>query len=250
MNAIEEIFQEYRRMRRNGLDAKEALRTLRGYVEPLTQAEREELARLLRAWEQGEQQGDKETASSVIRPLRKKADQQDLWTECSSCGSKNRATEVFCYSCGHLLQDPTHDATRTFADASNDLFRDEYFGPDSVLVLQMRDMPDARFEIRPQLRNHEIVIGRSTENQTMRPDIDLSSVQGAALGVSRLHLALIYHSDTSAIQIYDLGSSNGSFINGQRIHPSEQRVLRNGDELTLGKLVLRVLFRHPGEALK
>ena len=45
--------------------------------------------------------------------------------------------------------------------------------------------------------------------------------------------------------VSDLGSANGSFINGQRLLAKEIRVLRHGDELRLGKLVMTVSFRHP-----
>jgi pSer/pThr/pTyr-binding forkhead associated (FHA) protein len=102
------------------------------------------------------------------------------------------------------------------------------------------------FELRPQLRSHELVIGRNTDNSAMRPDVDLEA-EGAKQGVSRLHLALWYESRDSAIQAYDLGSANGSYINGQRIHPREIRLLRNQDELRLGRLVLRVRYYHPGD---
>ena len=49
----------------------------------------------------------------------------------------------------------------------------------------------------------------------------------------------------SAVLVADLGSANGSYINGQRMMPKEVRVLRHGDELRLGKLVLLASFRHP-----
>ena len=49
----------------------------------------------------------------------------------------------------------------------------------------------------------------------------------------------------ATVLVSDLGSANGSFINGQRMMPKEVRVLRHGDELRLGKLVLLASFRHP-----
>jgi pSer/pThr/pTyr-binding forkhead associated (FHA) protein len=39
-----------------------------------------------------------------------------------------------------------------------------------------------------------------------------------------------------------MNSANGTFVNGQRLHPQEVRVLRHGDELRLGRMVFQTLF--------
>jgi len=267
MSATQEIFSEYVRMRENGLDTREALRALRIYVEALPSNQKDQLAQRLREWEQSRaksapppQPTPENTASSgsVIRPLRRTTvgDSETVetrissvpeWIECPNCGKKNQSNEIFCYACGYML-DTASGAfdTRHFASATEELYSNEYFGLDSVLMLTMRDLNE-RFELRPQLRNHELVIGRSTSNSAMAPDVDLSYIGGAEKGVSRLHLAIRYQADDNAIQIYDLGSANGSCVNGQRLHPRELRILRNGDQLRLGRLVLQVRFMHPGE---
>jgi predicted component of type VI protein secretion system len=54
--------------------------------------------------------------------------------------------------------------------------------------------------------------------------------------VSRRHCEVIEVADKIAIR--DLGSSNGTFVNGKKI--SGQQVLKHGDELTLGAVTLRV----------
>ena len=38
------------------------------------------------------------------------------------------------------------------------------------------------------------------------------------------------------------GSANSTYLNGQRLLPSEPRILRDNDELRLGRLVIRVTF--------
>jgi hypothetical protein len=171
------------------------------------------------------------------------------WVACANCTKKNRANDIFCYACGQLLEGHTSSAdTRTFASATGELFDGGYFGMDSVLMLILRDAKQV-LELRPQLRGHELVVGRSSENSVMAPDVDLADANAAELGVSRLHMALRYTSNDQALQLYDLGSANGTFINGQRIHPKEIRVLRNGDELRLGRMVVRVRYLHPGEEI-
>ena len=54
--------------------------------------------------------------------------------------------------------------------------------------------------------------------------------------VSRRHCELF--GKKGLLLIKDLGSSNGTFVNGKRIQ--EQRVLEPGDELTIGQVKLRV----------
>jgi pSer/pThr/pTyr-binding forkhead associated (FHA) protein len=54
--------------------------------------------------------------------------------------------------------------------------------------------------------------------------------------VSRKHCELLEVGDKLSVR--DLGSSNGTFVNGQRV--AGQQVLKPGDELTLGGVTLRV----------
>jgi len=254
MDAIEDIFAEYRRMREHGLSANEALRALRSYVEPLSHSRREDLARQLRAWEQGGEETVEAREETLAVPPEEIAELRnrtttEIWVECEHCGRKNRKGEIFCFACGQLLNTQESSSTRHFASATQELFSAEYFGGDSVLLLTVPDHPQGQFELRPQLRQNEMVMGRSTKNVSVRPEIDLATVGGAELGVSRLHAVLSYEATGEMIHIYDLGSANGTYINGRRLHPTERRVLRDGDELRLGRLMLRAQFRHPGEEI-
>ncbi len=170
-----------------------------------------------------------------------------IWINCPHCGKTNQRHEVFCYACGQLLE-PVKGAydTRLLSEKTVEPLDSEFFGPESVLVLRVRGSTET-FESRPQKSDHEIIIGRSTKGSVLAPDIDLSNKQATDLGVSRLHLSISYDAPHNAILIADLGSANGSYLNGQRLMAREVRVLRHGDELRLGKLVLMVSFRHPGK---
>ena len=168
-----------------------------------------------------------------------------VWVNCLHCGKTNQRHEVFCYSCGQLLE-PVKGAfdTRVLSEPTSTPLDSEHFGPDSVLVLRVRGSTE-NYEARPQKSDHEIIIGRSTKGSVLSPDIDLTNRQATDLGVSRLHLSIKFDAEHEAVLVADLGSANGSFINGQRMMPKEVRVLRHGDELRLGKLVLLASFRHP-----
>ena len=176
---------------------------------------------------------------------------EDVWVTCSYCGNKNRVRDVFCYSCGHMLDEVAdHFDTHHFNSATSELFKDDFFGNDSVMLLSVRSgQVDGHFELRPQLHSREVVIGRSAENQTVRPDVDLAHLGAADLGVSRLHLSITYDRENESLQARDLGSANGTFINSQKLLPTEVRVLRSGDEVRIARLVLRVRFQHPGTRL-
>jgi hypothetical protein len=59
--------------------------------------------------------------------------------------------------------------------------------------------------------------------------------------LSRMHAGLRRQGDT--LVLCDMGSLNHTYINGQRLHAHEVRVLHNGDEIRFGQLVTRVYFR-------
>ncbi len=300
MNVIQELLNEYIRMRENGLDGKATLHALRPYIEPLPDNHKAELARYLRQWEKGELQTEKEVSTSTdevtahdvtevvneveidntsqhpsdsqgsslikpISPIKPIARQEprpgeDLlpkglrpgatWIACPNCNTKNKANEIFCYACGHLMDSGQgFNSTRSFSDADMQMMPPEHYGRDSLLILQMRDS-GAYFKIRPQNYTHELVIGRSSSNTAMKPDVDLMQENADEFGVSRLHIAIQYVMENNTLIVFDLGSANGSFINGQKLHPSEKRILRNGDELRIGRMIVRVSYEHPGPELE
>jgi hypothetical protein len=266
---MQDIYTEYSRMRDNGMDAKSVLNVLRQHIEALSKSEREELAGQLRAWEARSataptsapatpRPGTIAKVSSSIKPLQPisaapqaavktpdTAENEVVWVACATCGKSNQKHEVFCYSCGQILGGGKGISdTRHFNTPDSSPLDSEYYGPDSVLALRIRGSTDP-YEIRPQKVDHEMIIGRSTAGNAMAPDIDLDKKQGADLGVSRLHLSVRYDQEHQAVLVSDLGSANGTFLNGQRLLAKEIRVLRHGDELRLGKLVMVVSFRHP-----
>ena len=87
----------------------------------------------------------------------------------------------------------------------------------------------------------EMVIGRSSPDSSFKPDIDLAPYDGEKHGVSRSHASLKKEGDT--IVMTDLESSNETHINGERLYPHETRVLRHGDEVQLGTLMIKVQFK-------
>lgn len=48
--------------------------------------------------------------------------------------------------------------------------------------------------------------------------------------------------DHDTVVVSDMGSANSTYLNGQRLMPYEPRILRDNDELRLGRLVIRISF--------
>jgi hypothetical protein len=87
---------------------------------------------------------------------------------------------------------------------------------------------------------NRVVIGRRETGSLQQVHIDLTAYHAREMGVSRRH-AVIYRMKHSLF-MEDLNSANGSYLNGQRLLPGQPRLLRNGDELRLGKLCCYIEF--------
>ena len=90
----------------------------------------------------------------------------------------------------------------------------------------------------PLAGGNEFVLGRLDATRGVFPDVDLTLDGGLEGGVSRRH-ARIQRQRTQFF-IEDLGSANGTFLNGQRLTPYLPHPLHDGDELQLGRVRIQV----------
>jgi pSer/pThr/pTyr-binding forkhead associated (FHA) protein len=109
--------------------------------------------------------------------------------------------------------------------------------PDSLISLHIVDSG----EVLPLPRREEITIGRVAEGQPIIPDIDLTAFQAYESGVSRMHASIKIVDQN--ITVTDLGSANGTRVNGKKIGAHTPFPLHHGDILTLGKFKIQVLIR-------
>ena len=157
---------------------------------------------------------------------------------CASCEAIHPANTLFCDECGFRLTvaPETAEPLPAQAQASSPVEPPlpESRGAARLLVkLATRDT-ETRYECMLQT---ELVIGRS-DHGGKQPDIDLTGLRGIEQGVSRRHARILRAGDDAALE--DLSSLNGTFIGGHRLTPGRPEVIRPGDELQFGKIVLVV----------
>jgi len=87
----------------------------------------------------------------------------------------------------------------------------------------------------------ETILGRRDPITGGAPDVDMTSYAGYRMGVSRQHAVI--RLDEKRLQISDLGSSNGTFVNGVRLIPYQPHPLRDGDKIALGKMAIHLFFQ-------
>jgi len=80
------------------------------------------------------------------------------------------------------------------------------------------------------------ILGRSDAENSYAPDIDLKGYRALESGVSRRHAVLLNFRNT--LHLMDLGSVNGTHLNGERLQPDKPYSLHEGDEIRLGSLNL------------
>ncbi len=167
---------------------------------------------------------------------------------CPICQKKEYVGVLFCSECGTQLVSTEQDkieAERPKVEAPLEEVRmetstlsDPWMENDSPFSLKILETGD----IIQIANREEITLGRISEGQPIIPDIDLSAYSAYETGVSRLHASLKLKDEQ--IIIVDLGSANGTRVNGKKIPPNFPEPVNNGDVLTLGKLKIQVQVRN------
>jgi len=148
-----------------------------------------------------------------------------------------------------LAQDP-NERYQTMVDFSQDLIEARYqlsrsayhTAPEPTSVIGSKELQETKVTLKltssgQQIStdgDDELVIGRAHKNSV--PDIDLAPHGGTKAGVSRKHSRLLREDNQWFIE--DLGSTNGTFVNGTKISPHQKTALKKGDKLRFGQIEL------------
>ena len=176
---------------------------------------------------------------------------------CPNCGHQNRPGIVFCENCGASLVGKRSLDTKALDTSSEQEVSDMGVSP-SVLT-GVKTQGTANFDRGDGLRlevegspdgvaitpTQETIFGRRDPATGAMPDVDLTPFAGYRMGVSRRHAAIRY-GDDNTLDIWDLGSSNGTFLNGQRLSAHRPYRLHDGDEIRLGQMQIRVFYEIAG----
>ena len=176
---------------------------------------------------------------------------------CPACKMRNDATAIVCAYCNtplpsvddhhktKILRKPL-ETTGVLPDSIDDYlgapplnrerFLDFEIPSRGVVLINLEDgQPVA------MLDEEAFILGRaSADIKTREPLVDLTSL-GIDYGISRVH-ALIRKTE-NGYQITDLNSSNGTWLENNRLVPKKPYDLDSGDRIRMGRL--NALFFYP-----
>ncbi len=152
--------------------------------------------------------------ASAPRPVPRPAPPPLPTKPCPACGRPNKESARFCAGCGHS------------------------FVPLRPAVLRIVEPVRAPWEM-PVARS-PMMLGRASEAEGYRPDFDMTFYDEGGY-VSRRHAHIL--TGQEGYLIMDLGSSNGTIVNGQPLQPHRAYPLRNGDRIKVGRVVIQFWLR-------
>jgi len=161
---------------------------------------------------------------------------------CPRCGTQYSAERDSCPNCTLVLPPDEGNHTRplkrppTLSPQPSSV--SEELTPSHVVLLQA--LPSGMCITLP--RDAAVILGREAGGEAL-PDYPLVALDGLDAqrhGVSRQHCLIERHAN--GLTVSDLGSTNGTFLNEQRLEQHRPYMLVHGDRLILGTLHLAVFF--------
>lgn len=143
--------------------------------------------------------------------------------------------------CQPFLERVQHEVKHVFAEVVN---LSPVSTPGMSLVIGVQGL--SKTFVFDLARVTRLVIGRLDPDTGERPDIDLSAYGAYESGVSRRHASIMFWN--RGLFLMDEDSPNGTFLNEERLPPHEPRMLRFGDRIRIGRLVLGVSFDNSHQA--
>lgn len=165
-------------------------------------------------------------------------------TKCQECGNENESDAKICVFCGALLVNAGETATRTRSLDDADFeegtpkWGSARFNTRTHLILGIDGEPRTFTFDANEIE--KLVLGRVDPNTGESPEVDLTKYDAVEKGVSRQHASIVRKD--GSLYLVDQSSANGTYLNGQKLVANQPRVLRDGDDVRLGHLVVRITF--------
>lgn len=164
---------------------------------------------------------------------------------CRVCNNKEYHGVLFCGECGSQVAFTSSERVNTLVYPNQNRDLEVNFTQtipkklleNSTFILYSAE----REEVIVIPEQNEFTIGRFVEGQVITPDVDLNEYEAYDMGISRLHATIRINVEKNKIFIVDLGSANGSSVNGYEIPANSEVPLNHGDVLSLGKFNMKVI---------
>jgi pSer/pThr/pTyr-binding forkhead associated (FHA) protein len=165
---------------------------------------------------------------------------------CKVCNNQEYHGVLFCGECGSQVAFASNERVNTLVYPNQNRGLEVDFTQtipkklleDSTFILYSTE----REELIDIPKQNEFTIGRFVEGQVITPDVDLNNYEAYDMGISRLHATIRINVEKNKIFVVDLGSANGSSVNGYEIPANSEVPLNHGDVLSLGKFNMKVIL--------
>jgi len=152
---------------------------------------------------------------------------------CPACGASNLPGVAFCEDCGASLSDaPTNSSPAVAPPVHYDAPTPVAAPPQPVVVAARARLVLTSGAREFALDKDTILLGRRSPVDGIFPEVDLTDYDTDSY-ISRRHGRITRKDEGFVYE--DLGSSNGSWVNGNKVQPSIQQPLVEGSSLRLGK---------------
>lgn len=182
-------------------------------------------------------------------PYAPPAPQQGGGVTCTVCGTTNPPGTMFCDSCGaslpgqqaaaqpHQAASPPHAAAyppASYPPGGQSAYGGTpvgsgYGAPAKLVVASSGHTFDLSGK-------QEALIGREDPVSNVFPEVDLTNHGGLESGVGRTHAKLLNRGGQWLIE--DLNSTNGTWVNKNKVNAGTPHPLNPGDEVRLGRVIL------------
>jgi len=164
---------------------------------------------------------------------------------CPVCKNKNERNAIVCVRCGASLDyhHPESIATTRNAEVPEaistkiaDAPIDNALIPDDGIAIYAAGTSKPvylRFE-------KELIFGRKADEPSDGNLLDLTEIGGYQMGISRRHAKI--RRGEAGYELIDLASTNGSWLNDERLSPNKPYPLSSGSQLRFGRMRLLILY--------